>query len=147
MGKSQTRKKPELNTSWFIFLFDSIVVLLSGIVGLLSAKGMDANTTFVKIASPIFYSFITLFLTSEVADVITTGTQSSVVFNIITDKAEEVGDAIVQILHRGGTIIHAEGIYTNSTRKNPGLRREEKAIRPAQTNHKRRRSQRVHLYQ
>lgn len=91
--------------------------MLSGIVGLLSAKGMDANTTFVKIASPIFYSFITLFLTSEVADVITTGTQSSVVFNIITDKAEEVGDAIVQILHRGGTIIHAEGIYTNSTRK------------------------------
>ncbi len=117
LGKIANKKKPELNTSWFIFLFDSIVVLLSGIVGLLSAKGMDANTTFVKIASPIFYSFITLFLTSEVADVITTGTQSSVVFNIITDKAEEVGDAIVQILHRGGTIIHAEGIYTNSTRK------------------------------
>ena len=73
LGKIANKKKPELNTSWFIFLFDSIVVLLSGIVGLLSAKGMDANTTFVKIASPIFYSFITLFLTSEVADVITTG--------------------------------------------------------------------------
>lgn len=116
-GKIVYKKNPESNISWSIFAFDSVVVLLSGIVGLIGAKGADANTVFVNVASPILYSFITLFITSEVADIMTTGLQSSVVFNIITDKAEEVGDAVVQILHRGGTIIKGEGIYTNETRK------------------------------
>lgn len=117
LGKIGYKLRPDLNVSWQIFAFDSVVVLLSGVIGLITTKGQDANTMFVNIATPILYSFITLFLTSEVADILTTGLESSVVFNVITDKAEELGDAIVQILHRGATIIKGEGVYTNETRK------------------------------
>ena len=117
LGKITNKKKPDFNTSWLIFAFDSIVVLFSGVVGLITSKGLGPDETFVKVASPVFYSFITLFITSEVADVITTGMQSSVVFNVISDKAEELGDAIVQILHRGATIVRGEGVYTNAERK------------------------------
>lgn len=117
IGKITNKYRPESNVSWLIFMFDSIVVLLSGVIGLIGAKGQDANAVFISVATPILYSFISLFATSEVADVLTTGLESSVVFNVITDKAEELGDAIVQILHRGATIIKGEGVYTNETRE------------------------------
>ena len=99
-----------------IFIFDSIVVMFSGIMGLLDIKGVDSGTVFMNVATPILYSFITLFVTSEVADVVTNGLQSSVVFNIVTDKDKEIADAIVRELHRGATITRGEGVYTHIER-------------------------------
>ena len=116
IGKIAYEKNPDLNVQWQIFIFDSIVVLFSGSMGLLNTEGLDANTIFTNIATPILYSFITLFATSEVADVITHGLQSSVVFNIITSKPDELSRAIVDKLHRGATELKGEGVYTHAER-------------------------------
>ncbi len=112
IAKMAYEAKPDMNIQWQLFVTDSVVVLLSGILGFIQAKGTDANTIFVSVATPVFYSFITLFITSEVADVVTSGFQSSVVFNIVTSKKEEVSDAIVNKIRRGATIISANGVYT-----------------------------------
>ncbi len=112
IAKITYEAKPDLNIQWQLFACDSFVVLLSGVLGFVQARGQDANAIFVGVATPVLYSFITLFLTSQVAEIITNGVQSSVVFNIITDKQDEVAEAIVNSIRRGGSIIKTEGIYT-----------------------------------
>jgi Uncharacterized conserved protein len=67
--------------------------------------------------TPIFYSFITLFISSKVAEVVNNGLESSVVFNIITDKSDEISEAIVKKMNRGATIIKGEGYFTHAERK------------------------------
>lgn len=116
IGKIAYEKNPDVNVQWQIFIFDSVVVLFSGAMGLLETEGLDPNTIFTNVATPILYSFITLFVTSEVADVITNGLQSSVVFNIVTSKPEELSALIVDKLHRGATKLKGEGIYTHAER-------------------------------
>lgn len=116
IGKIAYEKNPDVNVQWQIFIFDSIVVLFSGAMGLINIEGQDANTIFTNVATPIFYSFITLFVTSEVADVVTNGLQSSVVFNIVTSKPDELSAAIVSKLHRGATKYTGEGVYTHAER-------------------------------
>lgn len=116
VGKLGYKKNPNLNVQWQIFMFDSVVVIFSGIIGLLNIKGKTPNEIFFNISLPIFYSFIALYLTSKVADIITTGIESSYVFTIITNKVEEIGKAVVAELKRGGTIIEGKGVYTNSER-------------------------------
>ena len=116
IGKIAYEKNPDVNVQWQIFIFDSLVVLLSGAIGLINIEGLDANTIFTNVATPIFYSFITLFVTSEIADVVTNGLQSSVVFNIVTSKPDELSAAIVSKLHRGATKYTGEGVYTHAER-------------------------------
>ena len=116
IGKIAYEKNPDVNVQWQIFIFDSFVVLLSGSLGLINIEGQDANTVFTNVATPILYSFITLFVTSEVADVVTNGLQSSVVFNIVTSKPDELSAAIVSKLHRGATKYTGEGVYTHAER-------------------------------
>ena len=116
IGKKKKKKNPDVNVQWQIFIFDSLVVLLSGAIGLINIEGQDANTIFTNVATPIFYSFITLFVTSEIADVVTNGLQSSVVFNIVTSKPDELSAAIVSKLHRGATKYTGEGVYTHAER-------------------------------
>lgn len=116
IAKLAYKKNPNINVQWQIFVFDSVVVLFSGLIGAINTKGKNANEIFVAVSSPIFYSFITLYVTSKVADLITNGLGSSYVFNIITEKADEVGEAIVAQLKRGGTIIDGKGIYTQYNR-------------------------------
>jgi uncharacterized membrane-anchored protein YitT (DUF2179 family) len=55
-----------------------------------------------------------MFVAAKVGEVITTGFESSVVFHIITDKATDVADAIIEYTKRGATIQNAEGEYTHN---------------------------------
>lgn len=117
IGRAVYRANPVINVNWIIFLSDCVVVVLSGILGIITAvKGDSANDVFVKIITPIFYSFITLFITSKVADFVRYGIESSVVFNIITDKYNEMSDAIIKEHKRGATILSGEGHYTGMER-------------------------------
>ncbi|HOB64994.1 MAG TPA: DUF2179 domain-containing protein, partial [Clostridia bacterium] len=116
VGKVMYEKNPVVNAQWFIFLSDIIVVMLSGVLGFIGGRNVDANTLFVRVMSPIFYSFIALYVSTKVADVIGIGLESSVVFNIVTEKHKEIADAIVSRLRRGATLVRAEGVYTNAPR-------------------------------
>lgn len=117
IGKIVYQKNPVVNVQWIIFMFDTIVVLMSGVLGFIGAQYADSGTVFVRVMSPIFYSFISLFVTTKVADVIGNGFESSVVFNIITEKHKEIAEAIVKNLKRGATIIRGEGVYTHAERE------------------------------
>lgn len=116
VGKIIYKKNPVVNVQWIIFFVDIIVVLSSGILGFVLPPA-GSHSLFVRVMSPIFYSFISLFVTSKIADVIGVGVESSVVFNIVTDRYREVADAIVHNLHRGATILRGEGVYTHSERE------------------------------
>lgn len=114
IAKITYEAKPDVNIQWQLFACDSFVVLLSGVLGFVQAKNGTPSEIFVAVATPVLYSFITLFLTSQVAEIVTNGVQSSVVFNIITDKKEEVASAIINGIRRGGSVVKAEGIYTKT---------------------------------
>jgi len=117
IGKIIYQKNPVVNVQWIIFFVDIIVVLTSGILGFIVPQGEGSHSLFVRVMSPIFYSFISLYVTSKVADVIGTGVESSVVFHIVTEKYNEIAESIVRDLHRGATILRGEGVYTHSERE------------------------------
>ncbi|MDR0697097.1 MAG: YitT family protein [Christensenellaceae bacterium] len=118
IAKAVYASKPSINVQWLIFMFDVVVVLLSSILGILAIKpGMSTSEAFVKILSPIFYSVITLLVCSKVAEIIQIGFESSVVFNIVTDKANDIATSIIEIIGRGVTIFSGEGVYTHQEHK------------------------------
>lgn len=75
---------------------------------------MSAGATAVmtSMLSPIFYSFISLFVTSKVSEFLEYGTLASLVFTIITDKPDAIAKELSVKLHRGVTITKAIGYYT-----------------------------------
>ncbi|MBR7162597.1 MAG: YitT family protein, partial [Clostridia bacterium] len=92
---------------------DVIVVMASGILGFLRVEqGQDIGEIIGSILSPILYSAISLVVCAEVADIIQSGLKSSIVFNVISDKHNEIAASISEKLHRGVTMVHATGWYT-----------------------------------
>ncbi|MFW5780285.1 MAG: YitT family protein [Bacillota bacterium] len=112
------KKKPFINVQWLIFICDCSIVMLSAVLGFIDIRGGDGTQdVLVKVLSPVFYSFIALFVCSKVADVILVGLESSVVFNIVTKHPQEIGDAVINNLKRGATIIKGAGVYTKKERE------------------------------
>ena len=61
----------------------------------------------------VLYAFLLLFAGSFIIDVIINGFDYAQQALVITDKSEEVADAISKELSRGATAIKARGIYRN----------------------------------
>ncbi len=116
IGKLTYQHNPDVNIQWHIFAFDGIIVLLSGVIGVIGAKGLSADAIFVQVASPILYSFISLVTCGEISEILTNGLSSSVVFHIITDRSDDISKLILEKLHRGATILHGEGCYTHENK-------------------------------
>ena len=60
----------------------------------------------------IIYGYITLFIMSAVVDYVVNGMRGSVQFFVVSDKWEEIGNAINSKVERGCTLIDARGFYT-----------------------------------
>lgn len=117
LGKIIYKKNPSFDVPWIIFMCDTVVVIASGALGLLGIKNAaSTNAVIVAILAPVFYSFITMFISSKVAETVQEGLQSSLIFNIITNNPEEIGLKITKELGRGVTVIKAEGFYTHAER-------------------------------
>lgn len=115
LAKFIYRKNPSTNTQWWIFILDTSVAVASGSLGLIGIIGeSDPTTIITRVLSPIFYSFISLFVTAKVGDIMQAGMLSSIVFNIVSDKADEIATEIGSTLHRGVTVIKATGHYTGN---------------------------------
>jgi uncharacterized membrane-anchored protein YitT (DUF2179 family) len=118
IGRLFYKKNPIADMQWLVFMADCAVVLASGLVGVLQIdSGMSTTDMMIRILSPILYSFISLFMTSKVAEIILSGLKSSLEFHIITDKADEIASAITKTMHRGVTIFSGVGYFTHSERK------------------------------
>lgn len=113
IGKLIYKKNPVADVQWLIIGCDVIIVMASGILGIITIKDWhDAQTVLTSILSPILYSAISLVVCAEVADIIQSGLRSSIVFNVISDHHNEIAGAIAERLHRGVTMVHAAGFYT-----------------------------------
>ena len=63
------------------------------------------------------YSWITIFITGKVIDVVLQGVSYDKTLFIISDKYDDIRDKIINDLNRGGTYINGKGMYNNVDRK------------------------------
>lgn len=119
VGKIIHKHNPSTGAQWWILICDCIVATCSGVLGIikLDFNAVNGSEALVAVLSPILFSFISLVTGSLTADVLQSGFQSSIVFNIITDKSDEISKAISEKLHRGVTLSTAIGYYTKTEHK------------------------------
>ena len=84
------------------------VLLLDGLIVLSAAIAFDVESA--------LYALIGLYVTTKTIDIIQLGFSQSKMIYIITNKQEEIRDAIYQEIDRGVTKIPAFGGYTNQER-------------------------------
>jgi uncharacterized membrane-anchored protein YitT (DUF2179 family) len=63
------------------------------------------------------YSWIVIFVTGKVIDVVLEGVSYDKSVFIISDRYEEIRDKIINNLDRGGTFIDGKGMYNNADRR------------------------------
>jgi len=63
------------------------------------------------------YSWIVIFITGKVIDIVMTGISSDKSIFIISEKYEEIRDKIIHNLNRGGTLIEGKGMFNMADRK------------------------------
>ncbi len=61
----------------------------------------------------ILYALIVIFLSAKVSDIIVVGIDRAKLCYIITDKAEEVSQTLIEQSPRGVTLIEGKGMYTH----------------------------------
>ncbi len=107
-------KFPKVKIVWLILILDSTVAIAAGVVKQFatSITGIAAGD---GLATAI-YSFIALFVNSYVAEKIQRGFVSSVKFEVVTEKKEEVGKVITETFHRSATTFEGYGMYTKKPR-------------------------------
>lgn len=118
IGKLIYAKNPISDVQWLIFMCDAVIVIASGGLGFIGLEmSHGTNVILTAVLSPIIFSFLSQLTTSQVADVLQSGFQSSLVFNIISDKHDEIAEHITREMHRGVTIMSGVGYYTGEEHK------------------------------
>lgn len=95
------RFKPEKNIAWLAFALDSSVVVLAFFVYASSVNSVISTLT-------------NIFISNLVVDYLLQGLRSGYKFEVITDRPDELADLMMTRLHRGVTLLHAEGMYTHT---------------------------------
>ena len=93
--------RPEKSIAWLAFALDSSVVGLAFFV-----YGSDVNS--------VISTLTNIFISNLVVDYMLQGLRSGYKFEVITEHAEEISAELMQSLHRGVTLLHAEGMYTHT---------------------------------
>ncbi len=93
--------KPEKNIAWLAFALDSSVVALAFFV-----YDSDINS--------VISTLTNIFISNLVVDYLLQGLRSGYKFEVITDRPEELAALMMSKLHRGVTLLHAEGMYTHT---------------------------------
>lgn len=89
---------PHVSIANLIMVIDGIIIATAGIV----FKSLDVT----------FYSAITLFAASRMADIICTLGNAAKTVQIFSEKNEEIARVILEDLDRGITGIHCRGMYS-----------------------------------
>lgn len=92
----------KLSVGVVLFVIDASVIVAAGIV--------------FKSAELALYALLTVFLTSRVIDVVQEGFGYAKAAIIISQKPDEVSDAILNKLDRGATALRGRGMYTGTDR-------------------------------
>lgn len=81
------------------------------------------NTIIVGLSSTLFglkpalYTFIAMYVGYQIVDKVQVGLDKKTNVIIISDKSEELAEAIIKILHRGVTFLQGEGGYSKSNKR------------------------------
>jgi uncharacterized membrane-anchored protein YitT (DUF2179 family) len=82
------------------------------------------DSTIVLLALVVFkdwkiplYSWLVIYITGKVIDMVLEGVNYHKMLFIISDKHEEIRDKIIHDLERGGTYLAGEGMYNNEPKK------------------------------
>ena len=92
---------PEKNIAWLAFALDSSVVGLAFFV-----YGSDVNA--------VISTLTNIFISNLVVDYLLQGLRSGYKFEVITEHADAISEELLKRLHRGVTLLHAEGMYTHT---------------------------------
>lgn len=92
------KRRPEMNFFYIIFSMNAIVALASYFV-------YDYKI------EPVLLCILYAFTSSTITDKLTKGGRSAIRFEIITDRPEEISDAIIHRFHHSATLIPARGMY------------------------------------
>lgn len=65
----------------------------------------------------VVYGFILVVVNSTVLDLYISGSRQSVQLFVLSDRFAEIADAVTNDLHKGVTVLDAEGWYTKQSRK------------------------------
>ena len=98
IAKLLRRNHQYINLGTFVLALDVIVITLFAIV-------------FKKYESAL-YAVIAMYVEAQVIDLVLYGTVKSKVCYLITDKSEEMRQAITDRLHRGVTYLHGTGAWS-----------------------------------
>ena len=93
--------KPEKNIAWLAFALDSSVVALAFFVYDSSINSVISTLT-------------NIFISDLVVDYFLQGLRSGYKFEVITDQPDELAQKMMTRLHRGVTLMKAEGMYTHT---------------------------------
>ncbi len=96
-------KKTRLPLGMLMIYVDSVIVLLGLLV-------------FQDWKIPL-YSWIVIFISGKVIDIVITGISYDKSIFIISEKHEEIRDKIINNLNRGGTYIEGKGMFNMADRK------------------------------
>lgn len=103
---------------------DIIAVILKKYYSMnLGSTSLIINFAIVAIASLFYglklamYTLVSMYVASAVLDKVQKGFGSSKSVMIITDKEQQVADAIIQNLDRGVTYLEGEGAYTQNKKR------------------------------
>lgn len=98
------RKVGATSIAWMLFIVNATIVGCSIFV----FQGATPALTLL----PIMTSAFALFVASKTNEAITNGFQSAIEFRIVTDKPEEMAEALMRELNHGVTAQPAVGMYT-----------------------------------
>ena len=96
-------KKPYLSIGNIALIIDSAIIVAGTIVVSKNITGM-------------IYGMIVAFIASTVVDKLVYGMNAGKMTLIVTDKADEVADAINDTVSRGATFLKAQGSYTEESK-------------------------------
>ncbi len=106
------QKRWGLKPGSVFMVVDSLVITFAGFVIHYRHLSVDRPALTLTL-----YAFFLLFVSSHLVDVIIDGFDYARSAMIISSKAEEVSQHIVQDMGRGATAIEAQGVFTNEPRK------------------------------
>jgi uncharacterized membrane-anchored protein YitT (DUF2179 family) len=98
-------KKFKLPISWSIYISDGLIILF-GVIVFYEQYGINAG----------LYAILTVYISGVVADQVVMGRISKKAVQIITDKPNEIKEAIYETIHRGVTLVNIEGGYSKQSK-------------------------------
>ena len=106
------QKKKGIMPGKAIIYIDFFIIIMASLVFYL--KGLPLEKSIITL---ILYALLSLFVVGYIIDIIINGFDYARQALIITDKSDEIADAISKELSRGATAIKARGIYRNIDRE------------------------------